>query len=33
VAAVLNQSERQELLALLKKIGRHAEQVQIDDSP
>ena len=33
VAAVLNQSERQELIELLKKIGRHAEQVQIDDSP
>jgi MarR family 2-MHQ and catechol resistance regulon transcriptional repressor len=32
VAAVLNQDERQELLALLKKIGRRAEQIHIDDT-
>jgi MarR family 2-MHQ and catechol resistance regulon transcriptional repressor len=32
VAAGLNQGERQELLDLLKKIGRHAEQVHIDNT-
>jgi MarR family 2-MHQ and catechol resistance regulon transcriptional repressor len=32
VMVVLNQGERQELLELLKKIGRHAEEVHIDDT-
>jgi MarR family 2-MHQ and catechol resistance regulon transcriptional repressor len=33
VAAVLSQNERGELLRLLKKIGRHAEEIHIGDNP